>query len=285
MERMFNFSTSVALACNSQICATAESYLNKKEAGSYKHKKQFIMFNFFKTKKQVVKDIPVPVQETFIPPAKGVIEAQIYNDVYSAQEVLLAEANAILAKFPVYDEQKENRLRKLSLLGFYNAEEVKEYDKWDSERRELESVKNKLEYYQREYPFNRFIDKKSVETICKKYGLYLTEVNNYIAEIPEKNQKEIVAFKVKRRDIPLVPLLPRASFTFSEEYSNEKTEALGLLIMAPENKIRNVNLRKNGYKIELDDPIVLQPVYEGYLIVSSWGYEAGDELVVNAINN
>ena len=33
------------------------------------------------------------------------------------------------------------------------------------------------------------------------------------------------------------------------------------------------------------DPVVLQPVNEGYLIVCAWGDEASDELVVNSINN
>lgn len=42
-------------------------------------------------------------------------------------------------------------------------------------------------------------------------------------------------------------------------------------------------------KIEIPDPIVLQPVYfdgqKHYLIVTAWGLEAGDELVINANHN
>ena len=42
-------------------------------------------------------------------------------------------------------------------------------------------------------------------------------------------------------------------------------------------------------KIEIPDPVVMQPVFfEGqkhFLIVTAWGIEAGDELVVNSINN
>jgi len=38
-------------------------------------------------------------------------------------------------------------------------------------------------------------------------------------------------------------------------------------------------------KIEIPDPVVLKPVYYGgqkhYLIVTAWGLEASDELVVN----
>lgn len=41
-----------------------------------------------------------------------------------------------------------------------------------------------------------------------------------------------------------------------------------------------------GYKIQdIPDPVVLQPVKGGYLIVAAWGDEASDEIVVNQINN
>jgi hypothetical protein len=43
-----------------------------------------------------------------------------------------------------------------------------------------------------------------------------------------------------------------------------------------------------GYKLQkrhVPDPIVLKPVIGGYLIVTAWGDEASDELVVNSINN
>lgn len=44
---------------------------------------------------------------------------------------------------------------------------------------------------------------------------------------------------------------------------------------------------KNGYKLEkhIPDPVVLQPVKGGYLILTAWGDEASDPLVVNEINN
>lgn len=41
-----------------------------------------------------------------------------------------------------------------------------------------------------------------------------------------------------------------------------------------------------GYKIkDIPDPVVLQPVKGGYLIVCAWGDEASDPIVVNEINN
>lgn len=42
-----------------------------------------------------------------------------------------------------------------------------------------------------------------------------------------------------------------------------------------------------GHKlvVHVPDPVVLHPVKNGYLIVTAWGDEASDELVVNEINN
>lgn len=45
---------------------------------------------------------------------------------------------------------------------------------------------------------------------------------------------------------------------------------------------------KEGYKLEnkhIPDPVVLQPVKGGYLILTAWGDEASDPIVQNEINN
>lgn len=41
----------------------------------------------------------------------------------------------------------------------------------------------------------------------------------------------------------------------------------------------------SGITVTAPDPVVLQPVKGGYLIVAAWGDEASDEIVVNTINN
>jgi len=41
-----------------------------------------------------------------------------------------------------------------------------------------------------------------------------------------------------------------------------------------------------GYKIQnIPDPVVLQPVKGGYLLVACWGDEASDDILVNEVNN
>ena len=61
-----------------------------------------------------------------------------------------------------------------------------------------------------------------------------------------------------------------------------------LSICAP---MKHMNVPSNykliGYKYvkEIEDPVVLCRVRGGYLIVTAWGDEASDEIVVNPVNN
>ena len=248
------------------------------------------MFNFLKTK-QVTKQ-PTVINDTIS------IDEQIYKEVYSVQELILAEAKAILDKPSGYNEERHKRLQEMYQLGFSNAAEVKEFKEMDDKRKEQEAIKNKIEYYQQTYPLNKFISEEAVKTICKKYNLLLTMTLDYIAEIPEKSQKEIVAFRVKRKDTRepyevyrgkmfIPPYFPRFNDCKDndEAYQNEKLKGKNLLIVAPEHKLKTKGKVKEGHILKIKDPIVLQPVQKGYLIVSSWGLEAGNELVVNSINN
>jgi hypothetical protein len=65
-----------------------------------------------------------------------------------------------------------------------------------------------------------------------------------------------------------------------------------LEIAAPLKDFNMTGAEVNGFKIskiEIPDPIVLKPVIfnnqKHYLIVTAWGLEAADELVVNANHN
>lgn len=89
-------------------------------------------------------------------------------------------------------------------------------------------------------------------------------------------------------------------------YSNDQNNIFGLKYRGNiEFIIENNNLKicapikdmdmsnmtiENGYKMKeaikhIPDPVVLQPVKGGYLIITAWGDEASDPIVVNEINN
>lgn len=242
------------------------------------------MFNLFKKKVVVVQDSQpvVTINEDTVS-----IEEKIHEDVYSAQELLLASARDILNRSLSFDQEKYDRLKSLIELGFGNAKEVAEVRELEEKKKESDELHKQITYYQQEYPFNKFIDEESVKKICKKYGLLLARVSDYIDDIPDKNQKEIVAFKVREKDVRYPSEVLRSSI-FSimlldgQPRGDEKVKGEYLLVIAPAHKLNTEDKIIDGHTLKIKDPIVLQPVEKGYLIVSSWGLEAGDELVVNA---
>lgn len=224
-------------------------------------------------------------------------DATLHEDVYSAQDLLLNEANKILNEPARYDKERLEILEKLSSLGFSNAEQVKEFRDIQRERKKCEYLKGVIERYQQKYPNNKFINEDAVTIICEKYNLYLCMAKDYIGEIPENNQKEIVNFKFNEVDYRTPDQLYSFNeYSYTEIYRSmmkpqsenkhrEWIPATNVLIVAPEKKINMKGKEKKGHKIVLKDPIVLQPVKGGYLIVSSWGMEASDPIVLNPKHN
>ena len=195
----------------------------------------------------------------------------IHNEVYSAHDLLLKEAENILNK-PI-DESKIKDYQNLIKLGFDNEKNIKEHKEEVQKIEQSKKTKSTIEYYSFKYPFNKFINEDSVIRICNKYGLLLTDVNRFIGGIPEINQKEIINFKIDKKDLP---------YSYSKE--SEYTSGTGLFIIATRDQLNMKSARVQGHKlvdIVKEDPIVLQPVKEGYLIVSAWGIEASDKEVQN----
>lgn len=229
------------------------------------------------------------------------IDQQIHDDVYSAQGILLKEAEIILSELESFDNEKQERLSKLHELGFKNAQAVADFMKVKSIREQQEKNKQKIEYYSQTYPLHKFIDGNAVDMICKKYKLLLADVDDYTAEIPEEKQNEIINFRVFKRDLPYSGMegLRLDVFVFSlmgrptvpspadddKVSKNTKIPASRLKIIAPKSKLNTKGRRVAGNKLLIKDPIVLQPVENGYLIVTSWGLESSDPIVVNPVNN
>ncbi len=266
-----------------------------------------------KSKEQVVEQPKIVEKVSNKPTADEIL----HKEVYSTQELLLLEAERIINEPPKYDEEKYQCLLKLHQMGFRSVEEVKEFKENDDEIKYQKHLKKTIEYYSQRYPLYRFITKNAVENVCKKYGLLLTEVKNYIGEIPEKNQKELINFKVRRGDTrapieiwswddnrrygnndynsDIIEKEKKANPNYQEEMINGRD----LLIIAPQEKIDLKDLEVHGHIVteKVKDPIVLQCVdsyglyyhpnksANGYLIATSWGPEAYDENVTNAINN
>ena len=181
------------------------------------------------------------------------------------------QANAVL-ETPI-DESKAQDYQNLINLGFNNEKNISSFKEEMKKIEESKKIKSTIEYYSFKYPFNKFINEESVIRICNKYSLLLTNVDRFIGGIPEKNQKEIINFKIDKIDLP---------HSYSKE--SEYVTGTSLLIVATKDQLNMKNARVQGHKlvdIVKEDPIVLQPVKNGYLIVSAWGIEASDKEVQN----
>lgn len=69
--------------------------------------------------------------------------------------------------------------------------------------------------------------------------------------------------------------------------SARKIDQSGFSICAPIKDMDMTGMEVKNYRVvkHIPDPVVLKRVNGGFLIVTAWGNEASDEIVVNAINN
>lgn len=283
---------------------------------------------FFKKKKKVENKISTKKYSSEI--------EEIHNEFNSASDKLLEEAKSIID-----NAQKANtsKISRLEALGFKQSNEVKELKPLLEKSKFSKEQIDLLNYYRKKYPFNKFITENQVKEICHKYNLVCGDVSRFKGFVPEKNLKEIEAFKLKDEDSciqgicwgndvkPIKKYIPyniylkakkenevrgddkhldinlpgtdnryiRCDWIRSNYDSSftgrwfDRIEKMELQICAPVKDMDISDLElKEGYKLEkkfVPDPVVLQPVKGGYLIITAWGDEASDPIVVNEINN
>jgi len=310
------------------------------------------MNNFFKkllpkkeaflNQEAIMDEIPARVSKAIYP--KEVEE--IHHEFETAADKLLEEAKSIITEASTKNVDKVIRLE---ILGFKQAGQVAEFkplmQKAELSKEQIELIN----YYKREYPFNKFIDEEGVKSICHKYNLVCGDVGRFKGFVPEVNLKQIERFKLKAAEVNLVQVeafdyqnkrigifssenavvkfstsgyyhlystenskecsfqqpnaeLAKKGEFYGKDYANlfglrDKVE-LGIIIQILNNKLQICAPVKDmdisglelveGYKLQkkhIPDPVVLQPVKGGYLILAAWGDEASDPLVINEILN
>lgn len=231
------------------------------------------------------------------------IEQQLNSEINSVQELLLMEAKSIVEK--KYSDEEIKVIEDLASLGFTRNKEYIDYEDW-------KRAKN-VNKYAEAYPMHKFITEGAVKKICKKYGLLLADVGDYKSDIPFENQKAIVNFRVSDEHLEssyysgLInfewmqrAMMPRMTWVDGQIVveRNEDTitaidmakkpqfsKAKNLKIIAPPSKLKMEGKKIKGHCLIDKDPIVLQPVKDGYLIVTAWGFEAKDSEVQNPRHN
>lgn len=189
--------------------------------------------------------------------------------------------------------------------------------KENEEKQELIEVIN---YFSFKYPNYKFITEEGIKRICEKYGLVYASVDKYIGYIPQRNIDHILNFKIKEEDEAYYLIERRfrnisdktvSVETFSEientrhryekrreswnKYPTRHPDDIiypSIIQKAPLYIAANIKdfdankVQVIDYKLQdIPDPVVFHPVVynrkEYFLIVTAWGDEASDELVVN----
>ncbi len=201
--------------------------------------------------------------------------------------------------------------------------EIERLDNLKKENESKKNLIEAINYFSFKYPNYKFITEDSVLQICNKYGLVYGGIEKYIGTVPDKNLKHIEDFKVLEDDECHIHSEWCHSFDIgrfmeTEHYQTSKETAIKiennlrnpkhsffggisshtidkkcpLEIVAPIKDFNTDGMDVKNFKllkIEVPDPIVLKPVIfnntKYYLIVTAWGIEASDELIVNANHN
>lgn len=228
---------------------------------------------------------------------------KIHKEFNTASQRLLNEANEILAKYSGVDTSKGQRLAN---AGFSSTKETTLHLQVEKEKRIAKENAERVFYCAQKY-LHKFITEDQVKAVCEKYGLLCGSVSDFIGFVPDKNLKEIENFKINVDDIKIDWRIehnyigssnPHSFRTYDSalEYKNqidsENKLRLGVYkkycfkICAPLKDFNITRKRVSGYNLIEDDPIVLAPVKGGgYLIVTAWGDEASDPIVVNSKMN
>lgn len=248
------------------------------------------LFNFKKEEKLVNESASNNQQND---QEQTVTDVMFHNEVYSAGKLLLQEYERIINAACAFDEENVERLSQLEKLGFGSCVVDQRNNTKISSLNQNIIKRDLMLHYKHTYPNNKFIDEETVKKICEKYGFLLTGADRLVDAIPVKNQKEIINFRVFKEDLDLCKIHSNfwrpgwSTEAYMEEFNNYPNPVNGLVfeVIAPVNKLNTYGMEINGYRLVSKDPIVLQPVKGGYLIVTSWGIEASDPDVVNEKHN
>lgn len=241
----------------------------------------------------------------------GFTVQDIHDDFDSA-------VDSIISKALTADVDKILKAEKLKSLGFGQSQPVVEIAEHAREIREHQELSVLVDYFKTFYPNNKFITHELVQGICTKYGLVFGMACDFKGDIPDKNAAEMAAFTLRPEDHRHSPVgwccnhgswkwyfygdrnpdstgnCVRGYITddggvvqINDETILESITKPSLRVCAPQSQfdMKNLKVAADGFTLIDKDPIVLQPVKGGYLIVSKWGAEANDQKLVVETHN
>lgn len=208
---------------------------------------------------------------------------EIHYEFLTAGDRLLQNAKSQLREI---DKNEEQKIQKLKKYGFNNVKQITETE---SERIKAQWGKSLIEAicdFNIKYVGYKFITHSIALSICKKYNLVLGDVDQYKGFVPTKNLKEIDDFYNKFPDLLVVKKQIRyGGMIFLMPYVLETNNTR---ICAPlkDMKTEGYSLSGRVFSKHVPDPVILSYIKHsngtsGYIIVTAWGDEASDPLVLN----
>lgn len=208
--------------------------------------------------------------------------AVIHKDFRSVADKLPEEVKEII------DEAKpDDRVVRYKRLGFGGIARVKDYDIAHEKKEKREKLLNLINDYKVRYPLCQFIDSKSLDELCKKYGLVYAPAEYFNQEIPEENLRELEGFKLDEKDSVRefwsYPVGGGTSTTTKRKLAvqlvgvTHHPSNVGFKVVATKDMFDvplGFEFRGSTLRAQVKDPIVLKEVAEGFLIVTAWGPEA-----------
>jgi len=205
--------------------------------------------------------------------------AVIHADFRSVADKLLEEAKELIAK-----AKPDERAARYTKLGFTGTKRVQEHNQAMAEKEARETLMRRINDYRVKYPTCQFLDEASLIDLCEKYGLGYAPAEYFNQDIPEKNLRELEAFELKSSEDYMY-------ITEHKDYQGRTSRSYVTQNKAPRHNVQRAGFEvvatKDMFNIPSDqewhgstirervkDPIVLQRVPLGFLIVTAWGPEA-----------
>jgi hypothetical protein len=236
---------------------------------------------------------------------------EIHNSFNTEIERLLEKAKRF-ENIEIKNKELHEKADKLKSIGFSNTPEVLKVDKEIKELNKKRNINDKkrilieaIAYFSTKYPSYKFITKKAIIDICKKYNLIYGDVKYYIGNVPDDKLKEMLEFKADEKDLSYTYTRTYKDFNSTENitcdydkkirfdsgvdkwswYRYSSIKEKSFIIAAPQTDFDLDKMQVKDFEIVIEpikvpDPVVMKPVMfkgeEFYLIVTAWGEEAND---------
>lgn len=239
---------------------------------------------------------------------------EIHMEFMTAGDRLLESAKTIIANSVI---ENEDKVKSLKAFGFVSTPEAWKADAIQVRKAKQEGLSIAITNLSKQFPLYKVITGDAVKTICEKYGLVLGENAQYTGFVPAKNLKDIENFFKNHPEEQTqyyrryrgwnseVKIITKANYDSHREREKAREHynmiVSGDTYYGTRNTILNIcapikDMNTQGYKLsghrlvkDVPDPIVLLPKtvngLEMYVILTAWGDEASDPLVVNQNNN